>query len=122
MHKLEQKQSTRTLEERTADVMEALSSLDWMPKYPPEMKHITLISRCIATFCQTVEVNHTHPEYPDDPEWLGWVNPLTWLVDQIASTHYSFPPPIIWRKAYERKFISLDGRTAEELIAAAEIQ
>jgi hypothetical protein len=96
------------------DVVAALSAIDWMPDFPAEERRMTVFARCIASFAQTVEVNHTNPEYPD-PADLGWVNPLEWLVGEVAASCIRFPAPIIWRRLYEAKFQPLDGRTADQL-------
>lgn len=107
---LEQKQKTKSLEDRTSDVMEAVAVLEYMPKYPSDPKQFHFICRLLATFIQTVDVNHANPEDPNDPLTLGWVNPLAWVVDQVGQTCFAFPPPIRWRMIYNERFHPLDGR------------
>lgn len=102
--------------------MEALSSLSWMPKYPAKTDDLKFISRILATFVQTVEVNDWDP---DDVEWsqehcLGWVNPLRWLMDEVSQTCQVFPVPIRFRKIYEQHFHPLDNRTANSLESVIE--
>ncbi len=126
--KLERKQPLKNLEERTMEVMEALDALSWMPKYPDKPEHLKLISKCIAQFCDTGEINYTDFD-PDDPTqttpgpmaW-GWVKPLDWIIDRVASTCYSFPPPIRFRQIYVEgtPFCPVDGKTANNLLAVIE--
>jgi hypothetical protein len=126
--KLERKQPLRSLEDRTTDVMKSIDSLSWMPKYPEKPEHLKLIASCIASFCDTGEINYTDFD-PDDPTqtkpgpmaW-GWQKPLDWTVKRVAETCYSFPPPIRWRQIYceGTPFWPVDGKTANNLLAVIE--
>jgi hypothetical protein len=128
--KIEQKQPTKTLDERTDEVLAEIKNLGWMPKFPQGDKQVTLVARCIAMFCETVEVNHVfhHDEFTEPEQLekdkameLGWVRPIDWLVEQVASTYFSFPAPIVWRTIYQTRFTPLDGRRASDLTGAAEV-
>jgi hypothetical protein len=117
---LEQKQPTKSLDDRTVDILEKITVLSYLPKYPPEEKQLKFICRRLAAFVQTVDVNHSCPADPR-PTDMGWVNPLDWLLDQVADTFSSyFPAPIAMRKIYEQYFTPLDGKTSSELESVIE--
>jgi len=122
MNKLKQKEPTKSLDERTTDIMAAVQRLRYMPKFPTEPDQLQFLCGIWARFVQTVEVY----DWSDDPElqrpdWdLGWVNPLDWLIGKIAETCEFFPPPIKVRRLYGDHFRPLDGKYAEELTAVLE--
>ena len=111
---LEQKEPTKDLKGRTADVLSILPQLKYMPRYPDDDKTLLFISGVLARFIQTVEVNHVG--CPDPKFDLGWVNPLNLLMQEVAATCTRFPPPIVMRKMYEALgFTPLDGKTSSAL-------
>jgi hypothetical protein len=117
---LEQRQPTKPLDERTIDILEKITVLSFLPKYPPNERDLKFMCRMLAMFIQTVEVNHTDPEDPQ-PTDLGWVNPLDWVIEQVAATFSSyFPAPIAWRRIYETRFTPLDGKSASDFEAVVE--
>ena len=126
--KLERKTPRKDLEGRTLDVLDAIASLSWMPNYPKEQKHLDLIASCIASFCDTGEINYTDWDKDDPtqtapgPMAWGWQKPLDWTVKRVAETCYSFPPPIRWRQIYcdGTPFFPVDGKTANNLLAVIE--
>src|SRR5579872_3027039 len=103
--KLEQKQPTPPLNERVLAVVTALETLTWMKGFPSGEnlpQQIKVIATAIAKFCQTVELNYRDEEDLSGTTLdLGWVNPLNWLVEEVASTFEWFPSPIRWRMVYE---------------------
>ncbi len=117
---LEQREPTKSLDERTADVMKAIRVLRGVPRYPEDKDVVEFTARMLAQFIQTVEVNHTNPEFPRPDLDLGWVNPLSWIVEQVAQTCFSFPPPIKWRTIYETRFTPLDRKEAAAMQLAME--
>ena len=120
MPKLQQKQPTKPLADRTLDVLDAMSILEHMPNYPKTERAIRFTAGILAKFIETVEVNHFLPDEPDHPAALGWVNPLDWVVAEIGATFYSFPAPIKWREVYETRFTPLDGRRSADMLAVVE--
>jgi hypothetical protein len=117
---LERRQPTKPLKDRTEDVLRAIARLKWMRGYPTESDAIAVIAGAIAAFCETCDVNHKNERFPDPTLDLGWVNPLVWVVGQVAATFEFFPPPIRWRMIYEQRFETLDGKSSRDLLSAVE--
>lgn len=117
--KLEQKEPTKSIKERTNDVAESLVDLSWMYGFPAEEKSLKVIANAIAKFCETIEVNHTDSLDPS-PHDLGWVVPIKWLVEEIASRYSRFPAPIVWRKIYCTRFVPLDRREYGDISGSSE--
>ncbi len=109
---MQNQQPTKSLAERTADVLTALGQIDHMKGFPREDKNLRFIARVLAKFIDTEEQEH---------EALGGrVIPLEWIVEEVAAHCEYFPPPIKWREMYQQYFQPLDGRSAYDMRALAE--
>ena len=103
----------------------ALRQLRFMPKFPEETEQLAFISKLVAKFCETVDVNialpdEAKPEVAPEPVWF---NPLNWMVEEVGSTYTFFPTVIQMRHIYDREenpVSALDGKTAEGIESAVE--
>jgi hypothetical protein len=120
--RLERREKTKCLKDRTDDVVKGLTKLRFMPKFPTEQDQLEFIAELIARFCETQDVNDAkEPDEPEGLKHLGWFNPLDWLVKEVGSTYTFFPTPIQFRKVYDKCCVfPLDGKTAVDLENAVE--
>lgn len=91
-------------------IHDALAQLGWMPGYDKvaeNPKGLKLFESAVRTFADDRDCTH---------EILGGkVNPLDWMLNQIATTCTFFPKPIEMRKIYVKYFPPLDGMEPREL-------